>query len=617
MRMVAPGSARFSRVEGLELNDLRSGTGTTEMTAKSATVVVRHGGGDAELITGVRANRADFDLAGGVYIVSLRAILTGARTVAQSVISFDVRRASDNSTIGVGGGSTLPSGEHEKTYKAIVYLSAKTTINLAIDRTGRASSIKSVSAEFVRLSDDSHATLPTINSDIGEIKKDVAALKRNFESNDDLIAYSGQASSVPSAIKLIDWRGSAETNPVSLSRATLLGNSRFISGISRDPTDNQYYALDINGDRGHDSALYLFDPETGDLQRQGSANIFGLGTLGNANTSTAHTTEMRGLEITPSGIAYAGLLSENAAGNKTFSSIVTLNLGTGAAIDVVHQVDTSDTSVADSSYYSVIYDASTGELLAMDADAMYRIDLRTGERLKLNSNAISETANVKMQYAIYNYFWGEIVGIGSDNRLRIWDRGSLKFERLHNNQLTIRGGTVLYFDHQDNLFGRIIENEIENTEKINSLNLIGRAEIIRMQGVGIGTVDEELTPIAANPLGPAAGQSGPLRLLSDVRGNDFTVKSGTYVCEIHVTRVDPSAADSPMWFVIRRASDNGAIFTTTRNHYHNPQSAGTGPGNFICTANFAADTRVNVQCNREEGHSISASGISIKFTRIS
>lgn len=121
----------------------------------------------------------------------------------------------------------------------------------------------------------------------------------------------------------------------------------------------------------------------------------------------------------------------------------------------------------------------------------------------------------------------------------------------------------------------------------------------------------ELVP-ATNPLSVVFGGGDRTEFISDVSGNDFMLAAGVYVVDFEVDAT-PNNNNAAFNFVVRRASDNTVISTTT-----SPRLSGTDSQHFslIAVLVLLQDTRVNAQLVTIN-QSVALTSAYAEFTRIS
>lgn len=137
-----------------------------------------------------------------------------------------------------------------------------------------------------------------------------------------------------------------------------------------------------------------------------------------------------------------------------------------------------------------------------------------------------------------------------------------------------------------------------------------RAEQLTLSNLSSGSTDVELPP-TANSIKASDPYEGTAVILSGISGNDFTVAKGAYTIEVH-GEWDANSIDSPIWAVLRRASDDKPLFTSTLAQVIHTANISVP---LVMHADFADDTAVNVQINRVSGNSISGSSITFKAIR--
>lgn len=131
------------RIETIEFNAVITGTTDVEMTPISTDpIVVEHGEGDPELITGLTGN--DFTVPPGLYLLKIEGEIDGSQV---GRIGFDIRDAADNTVIaGPNESSTYNTDGAYHAFSAAGYWHAteEIEVNFFMERYGRSNAVRNV-----------------------------------------------------------------------------------------------------------------------------------------------------------------------------------------------------------------------------------------------------------------------------------------------------------------------------------------------------------------------------------------------------------------------------------------------------------------------------------------
>lgn len=371
---------------------------------------------------------------------------------------------------------------------------------------------KGIDGDQIQPSRTGGTTVPTENSDLNDwlhyLQNLISVLKEATQTEQLMLYGKGVGSHTGLRHGLVytfnDFINSNEVSQKTLDANFELPNGRQVADLAYNPVDGKVYGI-VSSDiatehRPTDNIQMLFtiDLRTGAVSRVGSAVNFGVAALN--DSEIAGSFRPLGLGIDAEGVGFLAGMGENSAKDTVYTTVMSLNLETGAVVSAVSYAYRNIGGTTTNAYRNIafgadetVYVSTWLGLYAFNSSTRnYEIISRKGGVSLTKEVFVGEAAPNLLAIEWVDH-WNYLVAWFSDGRLRRWNGSQFTVISDGSSPLTTIGNNFSYtllalpVDNQTN---RIKEQVAELEREIDGVRNQSLSENIIVYG-GQGQIDQQ------------------------------------------------------------------------------------------------------------------------------